>query len=68
MYNHKFQPTANDFDEKYDCYLEEFRANPLVNSFNLTPNVEPLAQPHIYRTFSYDAVWTIALALDSTAR
>lgn len=46
--------------EKYECYLEEFRSNP--QSSNWTNNTGA----HAYISFTYDGVWSLALALDKT--
>ena len=48
------------FEEKYQCYLEEFRANPVSGRIT-----DDDAEGHF---FCYDAVWTIALGLDETDR
>ena len=49
------------FVNKLDCYLEEFKKNPLTERF-FTNRTEA----HIYSGFTYDAVWMIAFALDRT--
>ena len=58
-----YQGTASEFEEKYQCYLEEFRANPM--SGRITNND---SEVHAYGSFTYDAVWTIALGLERTDR
>ena len=58
-----YQESASVFEEKYQCYLEEFRANPMSSRITNDDS-----EGHFYRTFSYDAVWTIALGLDETDR
>ena len=49
-----------DFKTKYSCYLEEFRNNPQTASLYKT------STPHPYYTYTYDAVYTLAMALNNT--
>ena len=55
--------TTKDFVKKLNCYLEEFRNNPSTGHL-YTEKTEA----HLYSGFTYDAVWTIAYALDKTQR
>lgn len=55
--------TTKDFVKKLNCYLEEFKNNPLTRHL-YTEQTEA----HLYSGFTYDAVWMIAFALDKTER
>ena len=57
-----YQESASVFRDKFQCYLEEFRANPMSGS--ITNGSEGTT----YDSFTYDAVWTTALGLDETDR
>ena len=56
------QTSTADFLEKYNCYLQEFRNNP--QSSGWTNNTGA----HAYISFTYDAVWAMAFALDKTQK
>ena len=60
LYFFYLQPNVDTYDDKYDCFLEEFFNNPQTSS--LTNDTTR----HAYYTYTYDAVWTIAKALNET--
>lgn len=49
------------FTEKLNCYLERFKDHPHTRSVVMTQ-----LETHLYSGFAYDAVWTIAYALNKT--
>ena len=55
------QETAEAFEEKFNCYLDEFQSSSFFEELIDSDSNEP----HAYRTFTYDAIWTMAFALDS---
>lgn len=50
-----------EFTEKLNCYLEKFKDHP--HTIDL---VMSKLETHLYSGFAYDAVWTIAYALNKT--
>ena len=55
------QETAEAFEKKFNCYLDEFQSSSFFEELIDSDSNEP----HAYRTFTYDAIWTMAFALDS---
>ena len=53
--------STNQFIEKLNQYLEEFKSNPSTRHL-ITSKLEA----HLYSGFTYDAVWAIAYALHNT--
>ncbi|XP_064396472.1 gamma-aminobutyric acid type B receptor subunit 1-like isoform X2 [Halichondria panicea] len=51
--------TFNQFKAKYDCYLEEFLTNDQTRDLSMGNSV-----PHRYFTYTWDAVYTLAFALE----
>ena len=60
MYLFYPQPNLSAFNDKYECFHQEFFNNPQTSS--LTNDTTR----HDYYTYTYDAVWTIAKALNET--
>lgn len=50
-----------EFTKKLNCYLEKFKDHP--HTIDL---VMSKLETHLYSGFAYDAVWTIAYALNKT--
>ena len=53
--------STEEFVEKLNCYLEQFKAHPHTKNV-----VTRELDVHLYSGFAYDAVWTIAYALNQT--
>lgn len=65
MHFNLLKETAESFETKYGCYLKEFQKNNTEFSEYLDPDSNV---PHDYITFTYDGLWTLALALDSAEK
>lgn len=53
--------STEEFVEKLNCYLEQFKAHPHTKDL-----VTSKLEVHLYSGFAYDAVWAIAYALNQT--
>ncbi len=53
--------STEEFTKKLNCYLEKFKDHPHTRSI-----VMGELETHLYSGFAYDAVWTIAYALNKT--
>lgn len=60
------QFTALTFEKNFSCYFKEFHSNPSFSEFSQSQS--STLEPHAYRTFAYDGVWTMAIALDKAEK